>query len=80
MPTITAKELHNGTSGVLDHVEHGKTIAVSRNGKVIAIIAPAQPGSAANWDEVMRPVWEAQQRAKGTHPNPVLVERARRRR
>lgn len=34
----------------------------------------------SSWEPVMREVWVAQERSKGTEPNPVLAERKRHRR
>ena len=80
MAVVNARELHNSTSAVLNEVSKGKSFEVERRGKVIAIIRPAKSAKPDKWEEIMAPVWEAQKKAKGKTPNPVLAERARRRR
>jgi antitoxin (DNA-binding transcriptional repressor) of toxin-antitoxin stability system len=80
MPVLNTKQLHNETSAVLDEVEKGKSFDIERQGKVIATLRPAKNARRATWAEIMAPVWEAQKTAKGKTPNPVLLERARRRR
>jgi prevent-host-death family protein len=81
MSAITANTLHVETSDVLDDVEQGRAFNITRRGKIIGRIIPAKDRSRkSDWDEIMSPVWEAQKRVKATTPNPVLGERARRRR
>lgn len=81
MTAINAKELHHNTGSVLDRIEKGETVLITRNGKVIARAEPAESAS-AEWDEVMAEVWRAGRRlaAPRRSPNPVLAERNRRRR
>ena len=82
MFNVSAKELHNATSSVLDRVERGETVTVTRNGNVIGCIKPAKAPKKATWNDVMAEVFEAHKRIKPheVQPNPVLAERARRRR
>jgi antitoxin (DNA-binding transcriptional repressor) of toxin-antitoxin stability system len=80
MAVLNAKQLHNQTSAVLDEVSKGKTFQVERHGKVIATIRPAGNTKPKSWDEIMAPVWALHKKVKGETPNPVLAERARRRR
>jgi antitoxin (DNA-binding transcriptional repressor) of toxin-antitoxin stability system len=82
MQTVTAKKLHEDTDGVLKQVERGKTVLVTRNGHVVGKIGPSRRLKSSGWEEIMAPVWEAQKRVRPeeVRPNPVLSERARRRR
>ena len=81
MSAITANTLHIETSDVLDDVEQGRAFNITRRGKIIGRIIPVKDRAGiSGWDEIMSPVWEAQKRVKATTPNPVLAERARRRR
>ena len=80
MSSIRTKQLHHETSAVLDQVERGQSFQVTRNGKVIGRIAPAAKSKPAQWDDIMAPVWEAQNRCKSKVSNPVIEERQRRRR
>ena len=80
MAVLNVKQLHNETSAVINEVAKGKSFEIERRGKVIATIRPADNSRANRWDEIMAPVWELQKKAKGKTPNPVLAERARRRR
>lgn len=80
MPVLNVKQLHNETSAVINEVAKGKSFEIERRGKVVATIRPASNSRPSRWDEIMAPVWELQKKAKGKTPNPVLAERARRRR
>ncbi len=80
MTVLNARQLHNETSAVLDEVAKGKTFQIMRNGKLIGTLRPADEAAGVEWDEIMSEVWAAQKDAAGTTPNPVLQERARRRR
>ena len=80
MPVLNVKQLHNETSAILNEVAKGKSFDVEKRGKVIATIRPAKQAKPPSWSEIMTPIWEAQKKVKRTVPNPVLIERARRRR
>ena len=80
MATLNARQLHNQTSAVLDEVSKGKTFQIIRNGKLVGTLQPAHEPAASEWDEIMAEVWAAQKRTPGKSRNPVLLERARRRR
>ena len=80
MAVLNVKQLHNDTSAVISEVVKGKSFEIERRGKVVATIRPAGDSQSNRWDEIMAPVWELQKKAKGKTPNPVLAERARRRR
>jgi len=79
---ITAKQLHQETKAILNQLEQGESLLITRNGRTIGRIeplgAPEQPG----WAEIMAEVWRAQKSVKSRDrvPNPVLEERQRRRR
>jgi len=55
---------------------------ITRNGRAIARIEPLTAAEKSDWDDVMKDVWQAQKKIKASEkaPNPVLQERARRRR
>ncbi len=80
MPVLNARQLHNQTSAILDDVAKGMSFDVERHGKVIATIAPAKDLRPQTWDEVLAPVRAALKTVTRKQPNPVLEERARRRR
>ncbi len=82
MGTVTAKQLHLETKSILDQLERGESLIVTRNGTAIARLEPLSKTDPPSWDEVMQEVWEAQSAVKPAErtPNPVLRERQRRRR
>ena len=81
MTSVNAKELHHNTGGVLDRIEKGETVLITRNGRVIARAEPAEL-SDGEWNDIMADVWKAGRRIPAGRrvANPVLAERARRRR
>jgi antitoxin (DNA-binding transcriptional repressor) of toxin-antitoxin stability system len=80
--TITAKKLHQETKSVLDQVERGRGVLITRNGRAIGKLEPLLKGEAPRWDDVMAEVWAAQSEVNASEigENPVLAERKRRRR
>ena len=82
MGTVTSKQLHQETKAVLNQLERGKRLLITRNGRAIARIEPLTAAEKSDWNEVMQEVWRAQKEVKSAErvPNPVLQERARRRR
>ena len=82
MNEITTKELHLETKSILDELEKGRSVVITRNGTPIARMEPITTAQATGWDDVMSEVWEAQARIREEErtANPVLKERARRRR
>jgi antitoxin (DNA-binding transcriptional repressor) of toxin-antitoxin stability system len=82
MGIITAKQLHQDTKSVLNQIEEGETLLITRNGRTIGRIEPMKPTAQADWPEIMKEVWLAQKsvRPRDVVPNPVLQERQRRRR
>ena len=82
MGTVTAKQLHQETKAVLNQLEKGKPLLITRNGRAIARIEPLNTAEKSSWDEVMQEVWQAQKKVKTADraQNSVLQERARRRR
>jgi antitoxin (DNA-binding transcriptional repressor) of toxin-antitoxin stability system len=75
METITAKQLHQETKSVLDQLEGGESLVITRNGEPIARLEPLLKGRSPGWDEIMREVWQAQAQIKGPDrvANPVLA-------
>jgi antitoxin (DNA-binding transcriptional repressor) of toxin-antitoxin stability system len=82
MAIITAKQLHQETKAVLNQLEQGESLLITRNGRTIGRIEPMAVPVQTGWSEIMAEVWEAQAsvKSKDRVPNPVLQERQRRRR
>ena len=80
--TITAKELHQKTSAVLNQLERGESLMITRNGRILGRIEPITKATESGWAGIMQEVWRVQEHIKKTArvPNPVLQERQRRRR
>jgi len=80
--TITAKRLHQETKAVLNQLERGESLVITRNGRAIGRIRPVKAAAAPRWHDLMAEVWRAQKAVKAAErvPNPVLHERQRRRR
>ncbi len=80
--TITAKHLHQKTKAVLNQLEQGESLVITRNGRTIGRIEPLNVPKSAGWADIMGEVWQAQKTVKSSDrvPNPVLQERQRRRR
>ena len=74
--------VHQETRAVLDHLEQGESMVITRNGRRIGRIEPLAPTTSAGWGEIMGEVWRAQKGVKPGErvPNPVQQERQRRRR
>jgi prevent-host-death family protein len=82
MSIITAKQLHQETKEVLNQLEQGESLLITRNGRTIGRIQPLEAAAPAGWPEIMEEVWQAQKGVKSRErvSNPVLQERHRRRR
>jgi antitoxin (DNA-binding transcriptional repressor) of toxin-antitoxin stability system len=82
MSTITAKELHLKTKAVLNQLEQGETLVITRNGRTIGRMEPLKVAKSGGWAEIMGEVWRAQKSIDLADrvPNSVLLERQRRRR
>lgn len=82
MSIITAKQLHQQTKAVLNQLEQGESLLITRNGRTIGRLEPITVAASMEWPEVMAEVWEAQKSVKPENRvrNPVLQERRRRRR
>jgi antitoxin (DNA-binding transcriptional repressor) of toxin-antitoxin stability system len=82
MGTVTAKRLHQETRAVLNLLEQGETLVITRHGRRIGRIEPLVATAPAEWEEILGEVWRAQKGVKPGErvPNPVLQERQRRRR
>jgi antitoxin (DNA-binding transcriptional repressor) of toxin-antitoxin stability system len=79
---VTAKQLHQETKAVLNQLEQGESLVITRNGRTIGRIEPLPAAEPAGWPDIMAEVWRAQRGVKSNEPvpNPVLLERQRRRR
>jgi antitoxin (DNA-binding transcriptional repressor) of toxin-antitoxin stability system len=77
---LNARQLHNETSAVLDELSKGKSFRIERRGRIIGTLQPAGNRDKPGWEELMSEVWAAQKKAGGKTRNPVLLERARKRR
>ena len=82
MSTITAKRLHQETRAVLNQLEQGESLVITRNGRTIGRIEPLTVPKSRGWADIMDEVWRAQKSVKAANrtPNPILQERQRRRR
>ena len=82
MGLISAKQLHQETKMVLNQLEQGESLLITRNGRTIGRIEPLAAAEPAGWPELMAEVWRAQKSLKSSDRvhNPVLQERQRRRR
>jgi len=82
MSIVTAKQLHQETKAVLNQLERGESLLITRNGRTIGRIEPMSAAKAPDWADIMAEVWRAQKTIKPGKrvPNPVLQERERRRR
>jgi antitoxin (DNA-binding transcriptional repressor) of toxin-antitoxin stability system len=80
--TITAKQLHLETKSVLNQLEQGESLVITRNGRTIGRIEPLAVPKSRGWTDIMGEVWRAQKSVKSVDrvANPVLQERQRRRR
>jgi antitoxin (DNA-binding transcriptional repressor) of toxin-antitoxin stability system len=80
--TITAKQLHQETKSVLNQLEQGESLVITRNGRTIGRIEPLTVPKSRGWADIMGEVWQAQKSVKAAdrQPNPMLQERQRRRR
>jgi antitoxin (DNA-binding transcriptional repressor) of toxin-antitoxin stability system len=79
---ITAKQLHQETKAVLNQLEQGESLLITRNGRTIGRIEPVAATGQPGWTDIMGEVWRAQKSVKSSDcvPNPVLRERQRQRR
>lgn len=82
MSTVTAKQLHQETKRILNHLERGEPLLITRNGRPVGRLSPVTAAKPPAWDDIMGEVWQAQKRIKPADhvSNPVLKERRRRRR
>lgn len=67
---------------VLNQLEQGEALLITRNGRTIGRMEPLAAGDQAAWPDIMAEVRRAQKGVKSSErvPNPVLQERQRRRR
>ena len=79
---VTAKKLHQETKEVLNQLEQGESLVITRNGRTIGRIEPLAAAEPVTWPDIMAEVWRAQKSVKASErvPNPVLQQRQRRRR
>lgn len=56
MRTVTATHASRGFSDLLDAVEHGETVAITRGGHVVAEIRPAVPATGRSLREALAAV------------------------
>jgi antitoxin (DNA-binding transcriptional repressor) of toxin-antitoxin stability system len=77
---ITAKQLHQETRAVLNQLERGEFLLITRHGRTIGRMEPWAAAAPAGWPDIMAEVWRAQKSVKSNErfPNPVLQERQRR--
>jgi antitoxin (DNA-binding transcriptional repressor) of toxin-antitoxin stability system len=82
MSTVTATQLHQETKTVLNQLEQGETLVITRNGRTIGRLEPLTAPKSRGWADIMGEVWRVQKTVKTSDrvANPVLQERQRRRR
>ncbi len=82
MDTVTTKQLHLETKKVLDQLQQGEPLLITRNGRPVARLEPLSRTQPRPWEDVMGEVWRAQAEIKPAElvPNLVLQARQRRRR
>jgi prevent-host-death family protein len=82
MESVTAKQLHLETKAILDQLENGEPLLITRNGQPVARLEPLRKSEDGHWEDLMSEVWAAQPQVKRNEiqSNPVLSERLRRRR
>jgi antitoxin (DNA-binding transcriptional repressor) of toxin-antitoxin stability system len=75
--TITAKQLHQETKAVLNQLEQGESLVITRNGRATGRIEPMTSTEQPGWKDIMGEVWQAHKGVKAADrvPNPVLQER-----
>lgn len=82
MKRLTARELSRETAAVLDRVERGASVEVTRGGRVVARLVPADAGeSTADWSEHFRWLEAVERRIGKPALDPVdqlLADRRRR--
>ncbi len=78
--TISLHELKKNQRRVIARVKRGEVLTITSHGHPVALLQPATPKQAPGWDELMKDVYAAAKAPGPAHPNPVLAERARRRR
>jgi antitoxin (DNA-binding transcriptional repressor) of toxin-antitoxin stability system len=72
MSTVTAKQLHQQTRAVLNQLEQGESLVITRNGRRIGRIEPLAIAPPAEWDEIMDEVWREQKGVKPSERAPNL--------
>jgi prevent-host-death family protein len=79
---VTATQLRQKTKSVLNQLEKGESLLITRNGRTIGRIEPLAGTKPPGWADIMAEVWRMQKGVKSRKrvPNPVLQERQRRRR
>lgn len=80
LETISLHDLKKNQRRIIARVKRGETLTITERGQPVARLEPAHPQQAPSWEDIMAPVYKAAREKGATHPNPVLGERARRRR
>lgn len=82
--TISLHEMKKHQARVVARIKRGEILTLTERGQPVVLMSPATTKQAPPWDELMAPVYQAasaaQKRGARPHVNPVLAERARRRR
>ena len=78
MIEVTSKFVKEETKQMLDRVRRGERFKIVRDGIVEGYLVPATESIDPSWDEIMAEVRSIRARGGETRPNPVLLERARR--
>ncbi len=77
MGNVTAKQLHQEAKSVLNQLEQGESLVITRNGRAIGCIEPTARAGQLGWEDIMGEVWRVQKNIKAADRvlNPVSQER-----
>jgi len=65
MGTITARQLHENTKSVLNQLEQGETLLITRNGRTIGRLEPvAAAAGQSGWSAIMAENWRSKRSVK----------------
>lgn len=78
MATVGAFEAKTHLSALLDRVERGETITITRHGEPVAVLAPANAPGKATHEEIVAGLREIRKRVRGKVDVRKLIEEGRR--
>ncbi|NLT22545.1 MAG: type II toxin-antitoxin system prevent-host-death family antitoxin [Syntrophorhabdus sp.] len=77
--TVSAFDAKTHLSQLLQEVEKGRTITITRRGKVVARLIPAAEEDAASVDEILTELSAIRKRVKGGYDIKELINEGRKR-